>query len=195
MKALCKNLALSIWVGGGGGTRPLDLNLALTCNILFAAVCDPPCANGGTCISPSECLCTVEWEGDDCTQGKTLQSIVALLIHACLSHQLSALKAVPMVGPVYSLTTACVQSSGRGTTVHNVRPMQFPQILSHHNTSTLYTAVCGPPCVNGECTAPDTCVCTEGWNGSRCNQGEVQRFLQQPCMFHITQHCVWTVSV
>ena len=95
-----------------------------------------------------------------------------------------------MVGPVYSLETACVQSSGRGTTVHNVRPSPHKDtsVMSAYYT-VLYTAICSPPCVNGECTAPDTCVCTEGWDGSTCDQGEtIQRWLHYTILWvHLTQ--------
>ena len=161
------------------------------------AVCNPMCANGGTCYILHECMCAEGWVGGSCIEGidtqnhKTSQNSV---------FQLSALKAVPMVGPVYSQETADVQSSGRGTTVHNVRPSPHTDTIiavyktCRHDTivsclHVLYTAICSPPCDNGECTAPDTCVCVEGWDGSTCDQGEtIQRWLHYTILWvHLTQ--------
>ena len=31
------------------------------------------------------------------------------------------------------------------------------------------TPVCTESCVNGKCTAPDTCACAQGWKGSTCD--------------------------
>ncbi|XP_028628602.1 epidermal growth factor-like protein 7 isoform X3 [Grammomys surdaster] len=31
-----------------------------------AAVCQPPCGNGGSCIRPGQCRCPVGWQGDTC---------------------------------------------------------------------------------------------------------------------------------
>lgn len=33
------------------------------------------------------------------------------------------------------------------------------------------TPVCSPPCVHGNCTAPDTCKCETGWTGLICSIG------------------------
>lgn len=30
-------------------------------------------------------------------------------------------------------------------------------------------APCNPSCVNGQCTASNTCQCSNGWHGSTCN--------------------------
>ena len=35
----------------------------------------------------------------------------------------------------------------------------------------IYLAVCDPPCDNGgKCVAPDTCVCSPGYQGSSCQE-------------------------
>lgn len=34
-------------------------------------------------------------------------------------------------------------------------------------------AICNPACVNGNCTAPDTCTCNPGFGGSACDIGEL----------------------
>nr|BAB22222.1 unnamed protein product [Mus musculus] len=31
-----------------------------------AAICQPPCGNGGSCIRPGHCRCPVGWQGDTC---------------------------------------------------------------------------------------------------------------------------------
>ncbi|XP_076793772.1 epidermal growth factor-like protein 7 isoform X3 [Arvicanthis niloticus] len=31
-----------------------------------AAVCQPPCGNGGSCVRPGQCRCPVGWQGDTC---------------------------------------------------------------------------------------------------------------------------------
>ena len=36
----------------------------------------------------------------------------------------------------------------------------------------LSSAVCVPPCENGVCNRPGTCVCDPGWTGSRCRIGK-----------------------
>ena len=71
-------------------------------------------------------MCAEGWVGGSCTEGIDTGTMQYHKISQNSVFQLSALKAVPMVGPVYSLETARVQSSGRGTTVHNVRPMESP---------------------------------------------------------------------
>ena len=35
---------------------------------------------------------------------------------------------------------------------------------------SFYTVVCNPPCENGACVANDTCSCSAGYEGERCNE-------------------------
>ena len=35
---------------------------------------------------------------------------------------------------------------------------------------SFYTVVCNPPCENGACVANDTCSCSAGYEGVRCNE-------------------------
>ena len=37
---------------------------------LPAAVCNPPCANGGRCTAPNDCDCTAQWKGARCQTRK-----------------------------------------------------------------------------------------------------------------------------
>ncbi|XP_011840473.1 PREDICTED: epidermal growth factor-like protein 7 isoform X3 [Mandrillus leucophaeus] len=34
-----------------------------------AAICQPPCRNGGSCIQPGRCRCPAGWQGDTCQSG------------------------------------------------------------------------------------------------------------------------------
>ena len=36
------------------------------------------------------------------------------------------------------------------------------------NGTTCNTATCSEGCVNGNCSAPDSCMCMWGWNGTSC---------------------------
>ncbi|XP_017361107.1 epidermal growth factor-like protein 7 isoform X4 [Cebus imitator] len=53
-----------------------------------AAICQPPCRNGGSCVQPGHCRCPAGWQGDTCQSGvdstmkeevRRLQSRVDLL--------------------------------------------------------------------------------------------------------------------
>ena len=35
---------------------------------------------------------------------------------------------------------------------------------------TLKLVICDPPCDFGACVANDTCICSEGYNGSTCSE-------------------------
>lgn len=38
-------------------------------NLILAAVCNPPCENGGRCTSPGRCECTSNYRGSRCQDG------------------------------------------------------------------------------------------------------------------------------
>lgn len=44
-------------------------NLTISMIVIYIAVCDPPCQNGGHCTSQGTCTCTNGWGGDHCEQG------------------------------------------------------------------------------------------------------------------------------
>ena len=45
---------------------------------------------------------------------------------------------------------------------------------NHYITQKIFSlARCDDGCVNGQCTAPDTCSCNTGWKGGDCNSGMV----------------------
>jgi hypothetical protein len=38
----------------------------LVCSLLFVAICQTTCFNGGMCIAPDQCNCTSSWSGNLC---------------------------------------------------------------------------------------------------------------------------------
>ncbi|KAH3718102.1 hypothetical protein DPMN_060901 [Dreissena polymorpha] len=38
-------------------------------------------------------------------------------------------------------------------------------------------ASCDPPCINGNCTSPNTCVCNNGFNGYSCDEDETENIM------------------
>ncbi len=57
---------------------------------------------------------------------------------------------------------------------------QFVLIVSNHVYFVMkdflkifiFLAICSPACVNGNCSAPDTCNCSVGWEDSICSTRE-----------------------
>ena len=47
----------NVCVLGGGSITAVEI---------FAAICFPPCQNGGRCILPGTCACSLEYEGHRC---------------------------------------------------------------------------------------------------------------------------------
>ena len=94
--------------------------------MLFAAVCDPPCQNGGQCFLPGQCTCPPGWEGDLCEIGTVKissdfvveQAVDEFLCSAC--GQLPAIFRVKMVDSALQMEHAIVQTTGLETTVNKV---------------------------------------------------------------------------
>lgn len=62
----------SVHLGGPGITARMVTNLigySLRIKFVTAAVCDPPCQNGGDCLAPGHCSCPISWGGDRCETG------------------------------------------------------------------------------------------------------------------------------
>lgn len=64
----------ALWSGEDCATRKHNLRilqintlsqLIFKAYFLFSAVCD--CQNGGSCLSPGNCLCTLGWSGETCS--------------------------------------------------------------------------------------------------------------------------------
>ncbi len=49
--------------------------------------------------------------------------------------------------------------------------LEIIKIRKGSNFNCFVLAVCKNNCVNGDCTAPDTCTCSIGWSGSTCTEG------------------------
>ena len=60
---------------------------------------------------------------------------------------------------------------GRPSRLLLTRYIIFALILWVLYVNNITTAVCTPPCQNGDCVTPDQCHCRSGWTGPRCEQG------------------------
>ena len=50
--------------------------------LILAAVCNPPCENGGRCTSPGRCECTSNYRGPQCQDGMRLSLSILSLSHS-----------------------------------------------------------------------------------------------------------------
>ena len=58
-----------------------------------------------------------------------------------------------------------------------------------------FTVICSRPCLNGgNCTAPNTCTCDEGWTGMQCEAGTVQRLAWVRDIVLLLQYTLVSVS-
>ena len=53
------------------------------CMRISTAICKPPCANGGKCVSPGKCICGRGWSGPRCTTGMLLFSVLYSIFVEC----------------------------------------------------------------------------------------------------------------
>ena len=68
-------------------------------------------------------------------------------------------------------THVFVKKAGQGLHVKQVYMLVCKLVLNYYKTYFPAIAIC-QNCVNGRCTAPDTCDCSHGWRGSACNEGK-----------------------
>ena len=66
--------------------------------LVSAAICSPPCQNGGSCISPDRCVCTQGRTGPDCSQRMSKG-------HHMMSHMMHLFLAMH----VHPLPCSCLQ--------------------------------------------------------------------------------------
>ncbi len=75
-------------------------------------------------------------------------------------------------------TNASVQMVGKETSVNKVytdRTKLASQLTCAILLLYSLKAHCSSPCENGgNCTVGDVCICAQGWQGKRCNQGNEQ---------------------
>lgn len=128
------------------------------------AICPSPCLNNGTCVAPSFCQCPPNTQGSQCET----------VLFTCT--------------PVCRFGGVCIaQDTCNCTDQYFGGYCQFPICdppCQNNGTcgapdvcfcdSTGYSGqycqqpICSPPCQNGDCIAPNTCNCTEGWTGNTC---------------------------
>lgn len=109
------------------------------------ALCDFDCGNG-VCHLPNECLCDTDWQGDRCetpTCGFQCQP----------------------AGEFCNATNACQSICFENPCVNGGVCDGTDPLVPHCNCTEGWQgevcseAVCAEGCVNGNCTAPDTCEC------------------------------------
>jgi len=145
--------------------------ISLSLCMFNAAVCDPPCANNGTCIQPGECNCTEGWIGEQCMTGNhdTMPCIVVSL-SLCMFN-------VAVCDLPCANNGTCIQPAWDCNCTEEWTGEQC--MTGNHDTHwaslTLWlncAAICTPECENGgNCTAPGICECTKQWEGGQCTQG------------------------
>jgi hypothetical protein len=120
------------------------------------ASCDEHGCVYGTCEAPGTCLCRPGFAGRDCTECSEGNR------DACSPFAMCTM--VPLAGTFPdSLGPECTCRAG------------------YTGDGSLCQPVCNSACVRGECTAPDTCECPAGWQGSTCAECDPA---QPPCGAH-----------
>ena len=73
---------------------------------------------------------------------------------------------------VQSLTYVAVKKDGMKQLVVNVN-LQQQRDNSYSNCYGCLLALCEQECMNGgNCTSPNTCICTTHWEGHNCTTGQ-----------------------
>ncbi|KAJ1436904.1 hypothetical protein B484DRAFT_416698 [Ochromonadaceae sp. CCMP2298] len=133
------------------------------------------CYNGGSCIGPDTCTCTDGYEGDDCNTPLCRHLQVTGSVSSCLNGGICSTKDSCDCVQADSVLWLVHDQTSRGQTGWTGSDCSMPICVQG-----FYDPFCGDlpqapggegcfRCSNGgNCTAPDTCACAEGWAGFDC---------------------------
>lgn len=167
--------------------------------ILVAAICDPAC-NHGNCTAPNQCACDNGWKGQTCQVGMftllhayarcsmTVKSLFTITSEVLFDLQQSV---TPLAITVTALllVSVHVMKDGMEKPANYVCSSNFekstlvPSYGCYNPFCSLcyfvlFPAICNPPCVHGDCVAPNQCTCDNGprWKGQTCELGMFMQF-------------------
>uniref|UniRef100_A0A2P2I579 Neurogenic locus notch homolog protein 1-like n=1 Tax=Hirondellea gigas TaxID=1518452 RepID=A0A2P2I579_9CRUS len=133
-------------------------------------VCEPPCLNGGVCVSPQQCQCPHPFTGHRCKLAKPDLCWSTPPVMQNASIMFSARIASLVCGAGYVLPSG--GSSVDLVCRAGVWQANFNSITASNPSTSLMEGcrpVCSSPCLNGgSCVAPDICRCADGFTGASC---------------------------
>ncbi|CAF1302614.1 unnamed protein product [Adineta steineri] len=157
-------------------------------------MCSPSCENGGTCVAPNACLCTSSYTDSicgtpvcspSCENGGTC---VAPNTCLCTSSYTDSVCGTPVCSPTCQNGGTCSASNTCTPYAHRHAKMEEHVWLQIHACVLRVTraqcaelvTVCSSTCQNGgTCSAPNTCTCTTGYQGSKRQQQQQQLQLRR----------------
>ncbi|XP_037786423.1 neurogenic locus notch homolog protein 1-like [Penaeus monodon] len=177
MRIECNN---SIWLTMEAPPRKAS---ELTCSPYCRAFCE----NGGSCVAPGECQCQEGFAGERC-QTRKCRGLPDVGGDVDISLTKDSLSAVVECPDDYRLDTGstsmnfkCVDGEWRPS-----------DILMRVEKGLICRPECPKGCLNGgECVAPNTCHCPEGFTGSNCGKRYTLTVKGVPCRFPFLYKGLW----